>query len=196
VKRMIACVSLVAAATTAALCATPPPHPHGPAAKTVAGVKAKPKCRVAPADEYFGRLKMSILGIRNVIKDQGLKVDFAPDNATGTLPTMALTEDAVRDWEHKYPCDSWLPGTIYALEHFYTKIHTVTGVMHVHATFAWLRHDYPKAKVTPLGRKEDVEATTVAPNPLSDPPASAAPSPGAAAALGVPSPSAALLTPR
>jgi len=195
VKRMIACLSLVAAATTAALSATatPPPHAHV-TTKSVAAAqpKPKPKCRVAPADEYFGRLKMSILGIRNVIKDQGLKVDFAPDSAGGTLPTMALTEDAVRDWEHKYPCDTWLPGTIYALEHFYAKIHTEAGVMHVHATFRWLRHDFPKAKVTPLGRKEDVEATTVAPNPL-DPPASAAPSPPAGA--GAPTPSAALVAP-
>ena len=187
-KRMIACVSLVAAATTAAMSATPPPHPHGPAVKTVAGakVKAKPKCRIAPADEYFGRLKMSILGIRNVIKDQGLKVDVAPDNATGTLPTMALTEDAAHDWQHKYPCDNWLPGTIYALEHFYAKIHTEVGVMHVHATFAWLRHDFPKAKVTPLARKEDGEASTVTPNPLLDPPALSSPVPPAPAAVTSP----------
>jgi hypothetical protein len=132
--------------------------------------QAKAKCRVAPADEYFGRLKMSILGIRNVIKDQGLRVDYEPDKAASTLSTIALAEDALHDWEHKYPCDSWLPGTIYALEHFYLKIHTLEGVQHVHATFAWLRHDYPKARVITQGRTEDglaaVDVPVAAESPL------------------------------
>ena len=101
-KRMIACVSLVAAATTAAVSAPSPPpqHAHHVAA---AAAKAKPraKCRIAPADEYFGRLKMSILGIRNVIKDQGLKIDVAPENGPSSFATMALTEDALHDWQHK-----------------------------------------------------------------------------------------------
>jgi hypothetical protein len=167
---MIACVSLVAAATTAAVSATPPPHaqPRAPAKH----VAKAPKCRIAPADEYFGKLKMSILGIRNVIKDQGLKVDVAPDNAPATFSTMALTEDALRDWEHKYPCDSWLPGTLYALEHFYAKIHTSAGVQRVHAVFHWLRHDFPRANIVGLARKEDGEATTATPPPL-DPPTDA-----------------------
>ena len=39
------------------------------------------KCKVAPADEYFGKLKMSILGIRNTIKDQGIKIDYDPQKA-------------------------------------------------------------------------------------------------------------------
>ena len=121
-KRLIACVSLVAAAATAAASANAPPSapkPHG-AAKPVA--RAKPaKCKVAPADEYFGKLKMSILGIRNVIKDQGLKVDVFPEKADSTLNSIELAEDAVHDWQHKYPCDSWLPGTIYAIEHFISR---------------------------------------------------------------------------
>jgi hypothetical protein len=165
---MIACVSLVVAATTAGLAASPTPKPHAaalrPSAK-VAAHKRPAKCRVAPADEYFGKLKMSILGIRNVIKDQGLKVDYAPDNAPSTFGAMALAEDALHDWEHKYPCDTWLPGTIFALEHFYLKIHTDIGVRRVHATYAWLRHDYPKSKIVRLAREEDGEAVIATPPP-------------------------------
>ena len=160
-KRLIACLSLVAAATTAAMSSTPAPktapkaHAKAPA-KTVARA---PKCKVAPADEYFGKLKLSILGIRNTIKDQGLKVDVDPDRADSTFNAIALTEDAIHDWEHKYPCDSWIPGSIFALEHFYTKIHTTDGVRHVHATFAWLKHDYPKHKLIASARAEDGAAT-------------------------------------
>ena len=161
-KRLVVSVSLVAAATTAAMSATTPaaktaPGAHPAQKKVVA--KASPRCKVAPADEYFGKLKMSILGIRNTIKDQGLKVDFEPDKAPSTFNAIALTEDAIRDWQHKYPCDSWLPGTVYALEHFWTKIHTEDGVKHVHATYAWLRHDWAKHKIVGVARREDSTAS-------------------------------------
>ena len=175
-KRLIACVSLVAAATTAAVPSTAPilaapkaavkaAATPGTAHKSVA--KAAPKCRVAPADEYFGKLKMSILGIRNTIKDQGLKIDVDPGAAPSTSNAIALTEDAIRDWQHKYPCDTWLPGTLFALERFYLKIHTADGVKHVHATFAWLRHDYPKSKVVQVARNEDGHASAAPVSPAT-----------------------------
>lgn len=168
-KRLIACVSLVAVTTTAAASNPVKPAPK----KTVAIAAKSAKCKVAPADEYFGKLKMSILGIRNVIKDQGLKVDVAPEKADGTLGAIALTEDAIHDWQHKYPCDGWLPGSIYALQHFYTKIHTADGVKHVHATYAWLRHDFPKNRFMQIARNEDGAASL----PTPGPPLAAAPSP-------------------
>ena len=163
-KRLIACVSLVAVATTAAVPSTAPTKSPPQAAKAAKPVTKVAKCKMAPADEYFGKLKMSILGIRNTIKDQGLKVDFEPAKASSTFNSIALTEDAIRDWQHKYPCDSWLPGTLYALQHFYTKIHTQDGVKHVHATFKWLRHDFPKSKVVAAALKEDGAATAVPPS--------------------------------
>ena len=190
-KRLIACVSLVAVATTAAapstaLTTSPPP---AKAAKHVA--RAAPKCKLAPADEYFGRLKMSIIGIRNTIKDQGLKIDVDPGKAPSTLGAIALTEDAIHDWQRKYPCDTWLPPTLYALQRFYLKIHTHDGVRRVHATYAWLRHDYPKSRFARVAQRDDGLATATpamlgpetAPNPT---PPSAAPAGtnGAAAPLG------------
>jgi len=192
VKRLIACVSLVAAATTAAVPATkaPPKTAAHPAAKKVA--KAAPRCKVAPADEYFGKLKMSILGIRNTIKDQGLKVDYEPEKASSTAGAIALTEDAIHDWQRKYPCDGWLPGTLYALQHFYGKIHTDDGVKHVHATFAWLRHDFPRSRFVQIARREDGQASAAPPGP----PVAAVPAgPAATPAPGVPASSASIVAP-
>ena len=191
-KRLIACVSLVAAATTAAVPATkaPPKTAAHPAAKKVA--KAAPRCKVAPADEYFGKLKMSILGIRNTIKDQGLKVDYEPEKASSTAGAIALTEDAIHDWQRKYPCDGWLPGTLYALQHFYGKIHTDDGVKHVHATFAWLRHDFPRSRFVQIARREDGQASAAPPGP----PVAAVPAgPAATPAPGVPASSASIVAP-
>ena len=194
-KRLIACVSLVAAATTAAVPSTSPvpAASHAAAAKTPAkpakSVAKAPKCRIAPADEYFGKLKLSILGIRNTIKDQGIKIDYDPLKAPSTLGAIALTEDAIHDWQHKYPCDTWLPGTLYALEHFYLKIHTDDGVKRVHATFAWLRRDYPKSKFVQIARREDGEASALPAGPatasVDAASASASPAPGAAATTPV-----------
>jgi hypothetical protein len=173
VKRLVACVSLVALASTAAA-ATSSHHARagagsagkGRAARKVVATKAP--CRVAPADEYFGRLKMSILGIRNTIKDQGLRVDVDSTKANSTLGTIALTEDAMHDWEHKYPCDSWLPSTIYALEHFYGKIHTAFGVRRVHYVYAWLRRDYPKSSILRIALRENGEAGVTPREPLAN----------------------------
>ncbi len=196
-KRLIACASLAAVATSAAVVPVDAhqsgthPAAHAAPHKAVAHktVAHKQVCKVAPADEYFGKLKMSILGIRNTIKDQGLRVDVDPDKAPSTLGSMALTEDAMHDWQHKYPCDSWIPGTIYALQHFYGKIHTREGVKHVHATFAWLRHDFPRNGLVSVALKENGEATDAPPAPPVTVGAGNDPSAPVLAAPGAPAPS-------
>jgi len=193
VKRLLACASLAAVVTTATVvpaAAQTGQHPvakrhaaHAVVKRTAARAgakkyavhakvkgKAKPRmvahrqiCRVAPADEYFGKLKMSILGIRNTIKDQGLRVDVDPDKASPAMGAMVLTEDAMHDWQRKYPCDSWIPGTIYALEVFYAKVHTPDGVKKVHATYAWLRHDFPHNRLVALALNQDRTASAIWP---------------------------------
>ena len=175
-KRLIVCASVVALATTATTArpqANPAPHAVTPAqhasktapngAKQVAHVRCKP----APADEYFGKLKMSILGIRNTIKDQGFKIDADATKAPSTMGAIALTEDAIHDWQHKYPCDSWLPGMLLSLQRFYGKIHTDDGVRHVHATYAWLHRDFPRNWLVATARREDGAATATPPGPAT-----------------------------
>ena len=76
--------------------------------------------RLAPADEYFGRLKMSILGIRNRITElENESSDPALNNASIAWK-MSMVEDAIADWKSKYPDDPWIPrfrtrlGVVYA----------------------------------------------------------------------------------
>ena len=104
--RLIVAASLIAVASTATLSAaaatrTNAAHPvtaHRAAAHAGPSPHhshlAKAACKVAPADEYFGKLKMSILGIRNTIKDQGLKIDVDPAKAPGTMGAIALTDSS------------------------------------------------------------------------------------------------------
>ena len=64
--------------------------------------------RLAPADEYFGRLQMSILGIRNRINElEAESVDPALNNASISWK-LSMVEDAIADWKSKYPDDPWI----------------------------------------------------------------------------------------
>jgi hypothetical protein len=77
---------------------------------------------LAPADEYFGRYHMSILGIRNTIHDFNTKVANNPDGAAAYIGGIALTEDAVRAWGTKYPHDPMLATASLGIERLYLRI--------------------------------------------------------------------------
>jgi hypothetical protein len=104
--------------------------------------------RVAPADEYFGRLKMSILGIRNQLRDLGLRLQYSPQNTEAVLGSAAFVEDAMRDWEHKYPADPWLAKSVYQLTDLYSRVHTVHGHRNAARALRWLLSRYGR---TPYG---------------------------------------------
>ncbi len=155
-QRILACLSLCAVTggllTTDPAQATTTPKPAVKATKKpVVAIKRSP---VAPADEYFGRLKMSILGIRNTIKDLGIKIDTYPDKAESIFGTADLTEDAIRDWQQKYPKDSWLPGTYYALSHMYTKVPTDEARKRAKRAMATLVAKFPQSKFGRDGKRE------------------------------------------
>ena len=115
---------------------------------------AKLVSRVAPADEYFGRLKMSILGIRNQLRDLDQRLSYTPDAGAAVLGTAAFVEDAIRDWEAKYPSDPWLPRSVYQLTHLYARIHTGDG--HVKAVNAlhWLVTRYHSSPFCTVAQTE------------------------------------------
>jgi hypothetical protein len=80
--------------------------------------------RVAPLDEYFGRMKLSPLGIENIIHDTNLRVRYDPVHAARYYATLASAEDALDDWARKYPADPWLPGRAYYMSHVFWAMHT------------------------------------------------------------------------
>ncbi len=98
--------------------------------------------RVAPADEYFGRLKMSILGIRNELRDLDQRLTYSPDAGASALGTALFVENAIRDWEAKYPADPWLARSVYQLTHVYAKIHTAGGREKAVSALHWLVSRY------------------------------------------------------
>jgi hypothetical protein len=82
---------------------------------------------VAPADEYFGRMKLSILGIGNIMHDTKLREAYDPAHASDNYAKLALAEDALEDWAAKYPQDTWLPGKAYYMSHEFWAMNTPDG---------------------------------------------------------------------
>jgi len=110
-----------------------------------AGYAARPTpIRVAPADEYFGRLKMSILGIRNQLRDLDARLAFNPEKSEDIIGSASMVEDALRDWERKYPADPWLAKSVFQLEQLYTHCHTDHGQQSASRALRWLLSRYGK----------------------------------------------------
>ena len=151
------------------------------AAKTVSSREAARRAALtllAPADEYFGPLKQSILGIRNSIRDMGLRYDVNHDIGSQTLASAGLTEAAIRDWAHRYPRDHDVAGAIFRLQRLYAKILTEPARGKAKATADWLFSAYGKSPQAKLLHK--ILASEPLP-PTSTLPASASPSPAAVA---------------
>jgi hypothetical protein len=64
---------------------------------------------LAPADEYFGQLKMSVLGIRNELNGLERRAIAGDRNVAAMSGKLAFVDDAMRDWRARYPRDTWLP---------------------------------------------------------------------------------------
>jgi hypothetical protein len=75
--------------------------------------------RLAPADEYFGRQKMSILEVGNRLRDMTRRLHDNGASAQDIMHTALMTDDAMRDWQRKYPADPWLRKDRAALSHIY-----------------------------------------------------------------------------
>jgi hypothetical protein len=100
--------------------------------------------RLAPADEYFGRSKMSILEINNRIRDCAFRANH------GVRPSRLLgdaqrTQDAMDDWSRKYPGDPWLSHYWWRLAKLYALMPSATA--HARESIALVRfHQFDRSK--------------------------------------------------
>lgn len=96
---------------------------------------------MAPADEYFGRLKESVIEIRNRLDAFDRRSDdemLDPD----TVHSLDDLQDAIRDWQHKYPHDPWLPRALRRLVRDYQRA-GAASTPEALGMIALLQTDYP-----------------------------------------------------
>jgi hypothetical protein len=107
---------------------------------------ARTRSQLAPADEYFGHQKMSILGIRNELRDTTLRVHYAPKRASAQLRACESIQDALQDFASKYPHDTWLPPMIVQLEQLYSAMTGHAGHARYVAFRSWAQHKLQQSR--------------------------------------------------
>jgi hypothetical protein len=117
-----------------------------------APVFAGPTTNLAPADRYFGRLKMSILGVRNSLKDLSARADAHPEDAEHIFDKAVLVEDALRDWHAHFPLDPWIPKFAYSLAQLYGKLDSDDARVRRNDTLDWLVATFPESEYAMLPR--------------------------------------------
>jgi hypothetical protein len=117
-----------------------------------APVFAEPTANLAPADRYFGRLKMSILGVRNSLKDLSARADAHPEDAEHIFDKAVLVEDALRDWHVHFPRDPWIPKFAYSLAQLYGKLDSDDARVRRNDTLDWLVATFPESEYAMLPR--------------------------------------------
>ena len=123
-----ACVlgSVAAAPTT-----KPPskPAPSGPKPPAVSKFRQHQLDMLkvaAPGDEYFGRLKMSYLGIENTFRDSSIRAG-AYTTDSHIISQVDFAEEALRGWYNRYPKDPQLPRSFFLAYAMYRKVWTQPG---------------------------------------------------------------------
>ncbi len=102
---------------------------------------------LAPADEYFGRMGMSILGIRNQLKHINFMLDYNYGNAESG--ETVLVAESIDDMHKVYPRDRDLPMLLYWC---YTTLQRMndtpsrTAAAHLRAILTVEYQDSPQAR--------------------------------------------------
>src|SRR5690349_16228917 len=106
-RRSLSVLVLSLATLGAAAPARPPAKPSTPA--------------LAPADRYFGRMKMSPIGIRMQIGILSRNYTWRTMSDDQILHDAEFVRDALDDWRVKFPKDPWLAPTSLHLAQLYTQ---------------------------------------------------------------------------
>ncbi|TAM87712.1 hypothetical protein EPN42_10795 [bacterium] len=100
--------------------------------------------RLAPADEYFGKMKMSPIGIGNEIHDIGLRLKYDPANYARFVGRARLTEDALLDWRARYPSDTWLAKNAYMMARVDAMFYDHESHAHAWSLMTWVARRFPR----------------------------------------------------
>ncbi|HEY5258441.1 MAG TPA: hypothetical protein VIJ12_08695 [Candidatus Baltobacteraceae bacterium] len=125
----------------------------------------------APADEYFGRSGESVLGIRNRLNALDQKSD-SDILSRGTSTELDDLQDAVLDWQQKYPADPWIPTAMARLVSDYARAGDASSPFAT-ATLRVMLDRYPntpqtRAAVAAIGNEASPTGNSVLQSAVAD----------------------------
>lgn len=94
--------------------------------------------KLAPADEYFGPLRMSGLAIRMRIDVLGRRYHARSESDDDLLHDAGDVETALHIWSGRYPHDTWLAPTAFHLAQLYAVIQTPVARVRASAAFRFV----------------------------------------------------------
>ena len=105
-------LAVLSASAVAANAAPAPPPAKAPVLSKWQQQQLEKFKASAPADEYFGKMKLSYLGMNNTFRDAAIS---SGDHTTdpGIINKVSFAEDALEAWGKKYPRDPQLARTYY-----------------------------------------------------------------------------------
>jgi hypothetical protein len=77
----------------------------------------------APGDQYFGRMKLSYLGINNTFHDDAIRAGDYTTNS-GIISQVGFADEALEQWAKQYPDDPQLARSYFLAIQVYQKIYT------------------------------------------------------------------------
>jgi len=144
----------------------------------------------APADKYFGRLKMSALRVRYEIAQLKNDYEFHRRRPEDVEHVAVFAEEAYYDWAAQYPRDTWLPSTGYNLAKLFEDLPGEDARDRALRSLQFVRSHFKNSKYAKLSaadvtrgvplRPEPGWAASPSPTALLTPAPSAAPTPSPA----------------
>ncbi|HET9028781.1 MAG TPA: hypothetical protein VFN49_01275 [Candidatus Aquilonibacter sp.] len=107
----------------------------------------------APGDEYFGRLKLSYLGINNTFHDEAIRAG-AYTTDSNIINKVNFADEALRAWASRYPGDPQLARSYFLAIKMYKKIYTKDAQDKAWNYMNVLVHQFPNTYFGKLEKKD------------------------------------------
>jgi len=160
----------------------------------IAGLLATLAVTSAPADEYFGKLKMSALRVRYETMQLKKRYETHRLLPEQTEHLLLLTQDSFDQWAARYPKDPWLASTGLLIAVLYAELPGANAREHAITLYVFVKSHFPRSsyatssrsalhhgvatKADPAWAKE-MRATAPSASPAPSPAASPSGSPAA-----------------
>jgi len=116
-------------------------------------VGAQTTSKLAPADEYFGNMKMSVLGINNVVLQGSATLHAQPEKEQDILHKADFAQNAFLAWATKYPKDTWLLRYAHNFVTLYKSCQSQESESHRKFIQGWINKNYPKSQYADRNQK-------------------------------------------